>query len=92
MSESAEVESQTELDREVIDGLTVARTETGERYTVRVKVNGGLELTPKESEKVEHTTPTGLDAKLRHGEFYVPEYSPASEVYDALRRLSEESA
>ena len=83
MPESAELEEPPE---EVLDGVTVARTETGDHYTVTVEDDGNLTFTGETGDDVRPQTPSELDMQLRQGEFYIPE-DPAWEVQTAIDQL-----
>lgn len=74
---------------EILEGLTVALVETGRKYTVstdRLEDEGDL-VVEKGVEDDVTLSPAALLERLDVGIYYLPEYSPAWEVDEALSRL-----
>lgn len=76
-----------ERPEDLLDGITLAETETGDTYTLSV-TDQGLRLTQLGGITVREPDAHTLNHWLRHGEFYVPEHSPASNVHDAVETLA----
>jgi hypothetical protein len=78
----------TESPAQVLDGVQIAETETGDRYTVSIDDDGEVTVASLDGEDVRQPTPREFDRWLQHGEFYVPEYSPAGDVHEAAEQLA----
>jgi hypothetical protein len=77
----------TDAPTQVLDGVQIAETETGDRYTVTID-NDEVTVASLDGEDVRQPTPREFDRWLKHGEFYVPEYSPAGDVHEAAEQLA----
>jgi len=78
----------TEAPTQILNGVQTAETETGDRYTVTID-DSSVTVASLDGEDVRQPTPREFDRWLRHGTFYVSEYSPAHEVHDAIEALAE---
>ncbi|WP_134672640.1 hypothetical protein [Halorussus marinus] len=75
---------------ELVDGVKIAETETGDRYRIHVGDDGLLSLShiTFDGADPEQVTPAELDHDLKYGTYYVPEYSPAGDVHEAVEMLA----
>lgn len=89
-TETTEGEGAIELsDRpeNIIDGLQIGVVETGEKRTVNADNLEGGELVLEWDDETVVTTPEELYESLYvAGIYYIPEYTPAWEVNEALSR------
>ncbi len=77
-----------EAPEKILDGVRIAETETGDQFTVTVSDDRALTVASLDGEVVKEPTAGELDRWIRHGEYYIPEYSPAHEVHDAIEALA----
>jgi hypothetical protein len=78
----------TESPAQVLNGVRIGETETGDRYTVTIADDDTVTVARLDGDDVRQPTPQELDRWLRHGVFYVPEYSPAGDIYEAAEQLA----
>lgn len=82
-----------EQPERVLDGVQIAKTETGDRYTVTVRDDGdGVTVASLDGNTVMQPTIHELELWIQHGEYYIPEYSPATHVTDAITALAQEDS
>ncbi|WP_135807333.1 hypothetical protein [Halorussus marinus] len=79
-----------EKPADLLDGVQIAETETGDRYRIHVGDDGLLSLShiTLDGADPEQVTPAELDHDLKYGTYYVPEYSPAGDVHEAVEMLA----
>ncbi len=81
-----------EQPERVLDGLQIAKTETGDRYTVTVRDDGdGVTVASVDGSAVLQPTIHELELWIQYGEYYIPEYSPATHAFDAIKALAQEA-
>lgn len=87
MSDAPELDDDPE---EIVSGLTVAVTDTGERYTVNAEnLEGGELVLEADGSDDVPTSPGDLEWCLNvAGTYYIPEHAPAWEVHRALEILA----